>query len=163
MAVSTIDGTFVSARIRRAGRKLSVLSDVTFRLDNGTSTSLPKVIAAAPVAALLTPGIRGRFYVYHAIDHRGIHGVRTDQGLEAYGHPINNEAIMAIVAGLNLALVIGFVVFANAIPLLMTILSIFGSVGFFLFRSTRMQAKRQFEADAGFHPAGAPLSAVTAT
>ena len=38
------------------------------------------------------------------------------------------------------------------IPILMTILSIFGSVLFFVYRATRMEAQRQWQADAGFRP-----------
>ena len=33
------------------------------------------------------PGTSGRFYLYTAIDHRGIHGVRDDEGRSAFAFP----------------------------------------------------------------------------
>ena len=48
------------------------------------------------VADALKPGTRGRFYLYTAIDHRGIHGVRTADGREIYGFGKQNEIISLV-------------------------------------------------------------------
>ena len=51
-----------------------------FRLDDGSTKTWAKAVVMNNVADLLKPGTRGRFYLYTAIDHRGVHGVRTDDG-----------------------------------------------------------------------------------
>jgi hypothetical protein len=85
MATSTIDGTVEEAVLRRRRNQLSVYESIKFRLDDGSTKTWTKAQVMNNVAPLLAPGTRGRFYLFTGIDHRGISGVRTDDGREAFG------------------------------------------------------------------------------
>lgn len=151
MAVSTIDGTLAEAKLKTARRNLRIYEYLKFRLADGSEKTVAKSIVDAEVAALLEPGTSGRFYLYTAIDHRGIHGVRAADGRTAFKYPKNNETAMLIVAGIGVLLLL--------LNLAMDRLSIWGLLcivlgvpGYLLYRSTRGTAERQWEADGGYRP-----------
>jgi hypothetical protein len=104
------------------------------------------------VADTLKPGTAGRFYLYTAIDHRGIHGVRTADGAEVYGFGrVNEYASIGIFLISALTVMLTLAVF-GAPQLLATILLVLSVPMYLLYRNTRVQADRQFKADAGYWP-----------
>lgn len=160
MAVSTIDGTLEEAVLKRVRRNLRVYERLTFRLRDGGTKSVAKAIVDQPVAERLLPGTSGRFYLYTAVDHRGLHGVRDDSGKATFGYARNNEKAMMIVIPLLLVWVVVAVVLVGGIPILPTIILLISIPFFFIYRSTRIAAQRQFDADSAWAPPPtAPLAA----
>ena len=158
MGVSTIDGTLEEAVLKRVRRNIRVFERLTFRLRDGTTKSVAKAVVDAPVAERLVPGTSGRFYLYTAIDHRGVHGVRADDGQSVYGYPKNNEKIMLVMIPLLVVwIAIGIAMIQDA-PLLPTILLLLSVPFYFIYRNTRLQAQRQYDADSA-RPSTPPLAA----
>lgn len=159
MGVSTIDGTLEEAVLKRVRRNIRIFERLTFRLRDGTTKSVAKAVVDAPVADRLVPGTSGRFYLYTAVDHRGVHGVRADDGQSVFGYPKNNEKIMLVMIPLlTVWILIGIAMIQDA-PLLPTILLLLSIPFYFLYRSTRLQAQRQYEADSARAPSAPPLAA----
>ena len=153
MGVSVIDGTIEQVVLRRRRKLASIYDRVVFRLDDGSSKTWGKSVVSNNVADHLKPGLKGRFYLYTAIDHRGIHGLRTADGPEVYGLGKMNE-IASIVIFVTMALLVALSVATRGdAPLLPTILVVLSIPMFILYRGTRVQAERQFQADSGFRPA----------
>lgn len=162
MGVSTIDGTLEEAVLKRVRRNIRIYERLTFRLRDGSSKSVAKAVVDTPVAEKLLPGTSGRFYLYTAIDHRGVHGVRDDSGGSVYGYPKNNEKIMMVMIPLLTLWVGAALIFFGGIPILPTVILVLSVPFFFLYRNTRLQAQRQFDSDSGYVPAAAaspPLAA----
>jgi hypothetical protein len=149
MGVSIIDGTVESANLKRARRNLRVYDPIVFRLADGSTKTWTRAVVDAGVAAHLVPGTTGRFYLFTAIDHRGVHGARTAAGAEAYGFQTINETAFSFVW---VALSIYFVQDA---PIIGSLILILGLPAWYLYRKTRLEAEAQFAADAGFRPAAA--------
>jgi len=146
MAVSTIDGTLEEVVLKKVRGKNRIYERLTFRLADGGTKSLAKSIVHQDLGPLIEPGISGRFYLYTAIDHRGIHGVRASDGREGFVFGKANETAMLLTVVVGIALI--------AVNLAMDRLSIWGVLliilgipGYFLYRSTRVQATRQYEGD----------------
>ena len=159
MGVSTIDGTLEEAVLKRVRRNIRVFERLTFRLRDGTTKSVAKAVVDAPVAERLVPGTSGRFYLYTAIDHRGVHGVRADDGQSVYGYPKNNEKIMLVMIPLLTAWVAAALVFLGGIPILPSIILVLSVPFYFIYRNTRLQAQRQYEGDSAPPSAAPPLAA----
>jgi hypothetical protein len=106
MATSTIDGTVEEAVLKRRRPKASVYERIKFRLDDGSTRTWAKAIVGNEVANLLAPGTRGRFYLFTAIDHRGVSGVRTDDGREAFAVSKVNELAGMWIVIINVLLTI---------------------------------------------------------
>jgi hypothetical protein len=152
MATSTIDGTVEEAVLRRRRAKMSVYDRILFRLDDGSTKTWTKAVVMNNVGDLLTPGTRGRFYAFSAIDHRGISGVRTDSGQEAFGvSRVNENAGIGIAISMTLVTVL-YVTLLSKISYLCLILAILGLPMFLLYRQTRLDAEKAFQADAGYRP-----------
>ncbi len=152
MAASKIDGTVEEAVLRRRRPKISVYDRILFRLDDGTTKTWTKAVVMNNVAELLTPGTRGRFYVFSAIDHRGISGVRTDDGREVLSLSRINEYAglgvfisMTLLCTLQISLMDGVSIWA-------LVLAVLGLPLFLLYRQTRLDAEKAFNADAGYRP-----------
>ena len=152
MAVSIIDGTVEEVELKRRRKLGSVYSRILFRLPDGSSKTWGKSVVWNNVADRLKPGTKGRFYLYTAIDHRGIHGVRTVDGEEIYGFGKVNEYVSIAVLVLS-ALTVAFSIMAiQDAPLLAVILLVLSVPMYLLYRNTRVQAERQFKADSGYRP-----------
>ncbi|HWT11518.1 MAG TPA: hypothetical protein VN231_02065 [Allosphingosinicella sp.] len=158
MGVSTIDGTLEEAVLKRVRRNLRIYERLTFRLRDGTSKSIAKAIVEAPLAERLLPGTSGRFYLYTAIDHRGLHGLRDESGQATYAYPKNNEKALLVVIPIMLLWVGVSIAFLGGIPILGGLALLLSVPAYFLYRGTRTEAERQFQADSGHVPA-APLAA----
>lgn len=150
MGVSTIDGTLEEAVLKRVRRNLRVYERLTFRLNDGTTKSVGKAIVEAPVAEKLLPGTRGRFYLYTAIDHRGVHGVRDEAGQATFAYPTNNEKAMLVIMPLMLLWVLVGIFLLGGLPILATIVLLISVPAYFLYRNTRVEAQRQFDADSAY-------------
>ena len=158
MGVSTIDGTLEEAVLKRVRRNLRVYERLTFRLRDGTTKSVGKSIVDAPVAERLVPGTSGRFYLFTAIDHRGVHGIRDSAGQSVFGFPTNNEKATLWIIPVMLVL-IALMLMIERIPGLAVLALIISVPAYFFYRHTRLEATKQFEADAAFR---APASSTTA-
>src|SRR4051812_46171474 len=104
MAVSTIDGTIEEAALRRRRPKNSTYDSIKFRLDDGSAKTWTKAQVMNNVADLLTPGTRGRFYMFTGVDNRGISGVRTEDGKEVFGGFKLLEQVWMWLLGFNIVL-----------------------------------------------------------
>jgi hypothetical protein len=147
MSVSAIVGTLEAANLKRRVRNISIYDSLVIRRDGGGEERLGKTIISNKVADLLQPGTRGRFYSYASIDHKGMHGVRTADGKAAYDFPQNNEKISIVVFVVNAIWLIGGVLLDGGVRLLPLALIALSAVIYPLYRKTRMEALRQFEAD----------------
>jgi len=152
MAQSIIDGTVEEAVIRRRRSQGSFYDSIKFRLDDGSTKTWTKAHVMNNVGDLLTPGTRGRFYLFTAIDHRGVSGVRTDDGREAFGVAKLNELVGMWMVIINILLTILYVTMLNGISVLALILIVLGVPMFFLYRQNRLDAEKAFRADAGYRP-----------
>ena len=151
MAVSYIDGTLEQAELKRAPLNLRIYKQLTFRLRDGRERTILKAIVDAKVAALLEPGVSGRFYLFTAPDHRGVHGIRDDRGRAVFAFPRNNERAMLIVSIMGIVL-LGATLAMDMLSGWALITIALGVPFYIIFRSTRIAAERQFEADGGYTP-----------
>jgi hypothetical protein len=152
MATSSLDGVVEEAVIRRRRSQGSFYERIRFRLDDGSTRTWAKAHVMNNVGDLLLPGTRGRFYLYTAIDHRGVSGVRTADGREAFGVARVNELVGLWIVIVNLLLTVMYVAFMDSISVLALILIVLGVPMFFLYRQNRLDAEKAFNADAGFRP-----------
>lgn len=148
MATSIIDGTLEAADLKRVRGKTRVYSSLTFRLRDGSPKSIAKAIVHEDVAALLEPGTSGRFYLYTAIDHRGMHGVRDDRGRSVFAISKVNEYAMLWTMVIGIVLV-GLYLTDDKISIWGLLCIVLGVPLYFLYRQTRAEATRQYERDGG--------------
>ena len=156
MAVSVIDGTLEEASLKTARMNLRIYNHLKFRLADGSEKTVAKSVVDAEVAAMLLPGTSGRFYLYTAIDHRGIHGVRTADGKSVFKYPKNNETAMIVVAGMGLLLIM-LGLSMGGVSIWGVLCLVLGIPAYFLYRSTRGSAERQYQGDTAYRvpPGGA--------
>ncbi|HEX9964702.1 MAG TPA: hypothetical protein VGB04_06925 [Allosphingosinicella sp.] len=150
MAIEVIDGTIEAAAVKRSTAKVVMYDSISIRTTAGSEQRLEKVAVAPEVAASLQPGTDGRFYGYKAIDHRGLFGMRTRDGRASFAIPTGNEKIMLVMAIVGLVVFVGSLLLGKGIGLLAAILAVLGTVGCFKYRSTRIEARARFDADAGY-------------
>ena len=162
MGVHIIDGTIESLSLKRSVMNLRVFREIRFNLRDGGQRTVAKAVVDKEVAILLQPGVSGRFYMFQALDQRGVHGVRDDQGHAVYKFPKNNENAMLIVVLFCLLWVAATLYSVQGVPIWGTLVVLLGTPYYFYLRSLRGEAKRQFDADRAFAPAppaAAPLAA----
>ena len=153
MATFAIDGTIEEAVIRRRRSKVSFYDRIKFRLDDGRTRTWTRAHVANEVGDALVPGTHGRFYLYRAIDHRGISGVRTDDGRELFGvSRINENVGIGVTISMTL-LTILYVTVLQKVSILSLVLAVLGVPMYFLYRQNRVDAEKAFRADAGYRPA----------
>lgn len=148
MAVSVIDGTIEAASKHSSKRKYALYNSIDIRGRDGASHRLDKVLAAGEVAAALTPGTTGRFYVTEGLGQKGIHGVRLDDGRAFYDHFNNMELIFMIGALAGLFMLIILLAGASGAMITPVILGVFLAIGWFLSRKMRLEGRQQFDTDA---------------
>ncbi len=153
MATSTIDGTVEEAVIKRRRSQGSFYERIKFRLEDGSTRTWAKAHVMNNVGDLLVPGTRGRFYLFTAIDHRGVSGVRTEDGREAFGVAKLNEQVGMWLVIVNILLTIFYVTVMDGVSVLALILIVLGVPMYFLYRQNRLDAEKAFRADANFQPA----------
>jgi hypothetical protein len=156
MSVSIIDGTITDAVPGRRAWGVRFFKRLDFRLADGSTTSVTRAMVHSDLAGKLQPGTSGRFYLFKAYDHRGLHGYRDEQGRGCFHFPRNNEIVLAVVM-VPVALWVFYVLFAWAgLPIFWTILLALGIASLIHYRHVRHEAERQFSAD-GAHRAPGPL------
>lgn len=155
MGTSVIDGTIEAVWLKRRRSKVAVYDKILFRLADGRPKSIGKSVVGPAVADRLVPGTSGRFYLYSAIDHRGLHGLRDSEGKAVFAFPTVNETMMLIVACLNALWLILSIVLADRVPLLPLLITVLGFPCWFLYRRTRIEAQGQFDGDTGYAPPAA--------
>jgi hypothetical protein len=159
MSTSIIDGTVEEATFKRKFTNMQVWGPLKFRLNDGSSKTLDKVILHADLAPYIVPGNSGRFYCYAAIDHRGIHGVRTSEGQAVYAFAKNNEISGIACAVVGLFITVMYIAFMDGVSIWGLICILLGVPLYFLYRQTRLDAEKQFDADSAYV---APPAAVAA-
>ena len=147
MGVSIVDGTLELAELKKVRQNLRVYSLLVFRQRDGSAKTVEKAVVDGKVAARLEPGVSGRFYLYQAIDHRGVHGVRDESGGTVFGYSKLNERAMLVTALVGLVIGFLYVAVLDKFSLWSPILLILGAGGYFVYRGTRLEAERQFSAD----------------
>lgn len=155
MGVSSVDGVLEEAVPGRRAAGLQIFKKLVFRLDGGGTKTVAKAVVHSDLVEHMQPGLRGRFYLFTAIDHRGLHGFRTADGMEMHRFPKNNERIayvLLIVCAIWVSLAL---VLFGGVPILPTILLIIGIPLTILTRKTRIESEQQFAAD-NAAPAGLP-------
>ena len=152
MAVSTIDGTLVEAEPGRQAAGIRVFRKLVFRLDSGEEQIVSKALTNSKLAERLQPGAKGRFYLFKAIDHRGVHGVRLVDGEPLHAFPKNNERISLILLIVMVAWIAGALILVGGLPIFATIMVLFGVPYYVLIVNMRGEARRQFEGDAAYRP-----------
>lgn len=160
MSTSIIDGTIEEAVPGRRRGSTAVFKSIRFQLNDGSSRTVTKAVVKQPLADELTPGAKGRFYLFNAFDLKGIHGLRTPDGRAVFAFPGSNRKLFLVLGLINLAWV-AFRLFVvdGQVPLLGVGLMILAAVGWYFMGKGEAEAKQQFEADAGYSPSGtAPLT-----
>lgn len=147
MTVSVIDGTIEAASTHSSKRKYALFNSIDIRGRDGSGHKLEKVLAAGEVAAALTPGASGRFYVSEGLGQKGIHAVRLDDGRAFYDHFNNMELIFMIGALAGLFMLIILLAGASGAMITPVILGFFLAIGWFLSRRMRIEGRQQFEGD----------------
>ena len=147
MAIEVIDGTIGTATVKRSNAKVVMYEVITVRTTAGSERRLEKVAVAPDVAASLQPGTEGRFYGYKAIDHRGLFGFRTRDGRSAFANPSGNERIMLMAAIIGLTGFAILLVAGKGLGLLALAAGVLGTVGYFKYRSDRIEARARFDSD----------------
>jgi len=147
MPTSIVDGTVEETSLKWSRRGISLFNSIRFRKDDGTEQTVHKAVVKQEVADQLTPGARGRFYLFKAFDIGGIHGVRLPDGRAIYAFPGNNEKIFLISGVVALLWVLLAVFTKGGIPLLGAALLILSAVGYYFMSKGRQEAKVQFEGD----------------
>ena len=155
MAVSTIDGTVEEAVLRRRRAKNSTYDSIKFRLEDGSTKTWTKAQVMNDVAELLAPGTRGRFYLFTGVDHRGISGVRADDGRSAFGAVKMLEQVWLWLLAFNIVLLV-FYLAMSKISFLALILIVLSVPMYFLSRQNRLDGEKAFQADAGYRPPARP-------
>jgi hypothetical protein len=147
MAVSIIDGTVEALVLKKVRQNVRIYERVTIMRDDGRPTTIAKAVVQPEVAALLEPGTKGRFYVYNAIDHRGIHGVRASDGRSAFAFSRMNERATLIAAVVGVVLTLLYLLLLDRLSLWGPLLILLGVPGYFLYRKTRVEAEEQYRSD----------------
>ena len=150
MKIETIDGTVVSAAVQRATGKVTVYSEIVFRLADGAEHRMDKVAVAPGVAEALEPGSRGRFYAYKAFDHKGIIAARTQGGHAAFAMPSGNERIMLMAAIVGSAYFVVMLVTRGGLSLLAFALAVLGGFAYHSYRKLRIESRARYDADSGY-------------
>lgn len=150
MAIEVIDGTIEAAVVKRSSATTTLYDSITIRTADGSQRRLDKVAAGPDVAAALQPGTEGRFYGYKAIDHRGLFGMRTRDGRAAFTIPTGNERIMLMAAIAGAAGFVVLLLLGKGIGLLALALAVLGGIGWFKYRSTRLEGRARYDADSDY-------------
>jgi hypothetical protein len=144
MATEMIEGTVAPSDPIRSKRGYLMFDPLEIRDRQGGTRKLSKVCCAGAVGEAVRKGGAGRFYVSSGGGQTGIHGVRMDDGTEAYAHYNNMEMIvlLGIAAGMAV-LVVGLVTGdMMIIPVLIGFLLI---AAYFFLRSIRLAGKKQYD------------------
>jgi hypothetical protein len=152
MGVSIVDGTIEEAVLARSVRNIRIYRPIRFRRRDGGSQTLRKAVVRAELEPFLRPGVGGRFYLYSAVDQRGVHGVRDESGRAVFAFARNNEIAMLVLALVNLTWMVVGAALMEGVPLVGALLFLMAGGSFLYLYAVRLEAKRQFEQDSHHRP-----------
>lgn len=146
MAVELLNGTIDPVEPMGSKGKYAMFDTLRFRDRNGAVRSLKKICTGGAVTGFVRKGGTGRFYLSSGGGQTGIHGVRLDDGTNAYAHYNNMEfiALLGIAAGLAM-LVLGIV--TGEIMIIPVLIGVLLVAAYFFLRSIRVSGRRQYESD----------------
>ncbi|MCE9524257.1 MAG: hypothetical protein K8S25_17700 [Alphaproteobacteria bacterium] len=147
MALEILDGTIDATAPVSARGGFAIFNTLRFRDRSGVERSFKTVCTGGEVTDLVRKGGTGRFYLSSGGGQTGIHGVRLDNGTQAYAHYNNMEIIVliGIAAGLGTA-VIG-VTSGEWIWALPSLIGVLLAGAYYFLRSVRLAGKQQYEND----------------
>jgi hypothetical protein len=146
MAVEILDGTIEPATPTSTKGKFAVFAPLRFRDRKGAQRTLDKVCTNGAVTDAVRKGGTGRFYLSSGGGQTGIHGVRLDDGTQAYAHYNNMEFIVLIgvAAGVGAFLI---AIFSGEVMITPMVLGVALAGAYVFLRSIRMAGKRQYDSD----------------
>ena len=145
MSVSIVDGTVTEA-VKTRTEPFARYSMLTISRASGGTKQIKGPVAASVIAERLVAGAEGRFYLFKAIDHQGIHGIRLTDGTELYAYPGNNLRLFVMATVIAIAW-IAISVVRDKLPLFAVLLLVVGTVGTVLSRKSKVETRQQFDAD----------------
>ena len=148
MGVSHIDGRVNRAEIKRQRGKVHQYSILQFALEDGGERTIKNAVVSNEVAAHLTPGTAGRFYLYNQMDGRGVYAFRGSGGTLVNQYPQHAERLFLLLILINVAMMLVFqFVLGEGTPVLILIALAIGVVGYIATRVMRGRAAKAFAAD----------------
>lgn len=150
MATSIIDGTLTDCVTGRSRpNKFTIFKSLTFKRADGSTEVLKRQVVRADVADLLKPGVKGRFYTFNALDLKGIHGVRLDNGASVYSYHTGNLVLFPVLGLINVAWIVLTIFTRDAVPMLGVLVTGLAVVGYFITRRSIVETREQFDNDDG--------------
>lgn len=145
MSVSVVDGTVIEA-VKTRTKPFARYRMLTIARRDGGIERIKGPVAASAIGERLVPGAEGRFYLFKAIDHGGVHGIRLGDGTEIYAYPGNNIRLFVLAIVIAIAW-IAISVMNDKLPLLAVGMIVLGAVGVVLTSKSKNETRRQFESD----------------
>ncbi|MFT4027280.1 MAG: hypothetical protein QM676_10825 [Novosphingobium sp.] len=150
MAVEVIEGNLGSSEPAGGRRKYARYNGLAITRANGQVRSFGKLAAGGAVIDEIRRGGEGRWYVATSGGATAFIGVRRSDGTATYAHYMNTEPMLLVVGLLGvLGGVLKFGIGVEDFPLTPVVLGPLLLLGWWYFRSQRLQQRRFFEADAG--------------
>lgn len=146
MAVEILDGTIEPAIPTYSKGSFAVFAPLRFRDRKGAERSLPKVCSSGAVTDALRKGGTGRFYLSSGGGQTGVHGVRLDNGTQAYAHYNNMEFVVLLGVGGGFAAVL-IAIFSGEVMITPMVIGVVLAGVYFFLRSIRVAGKRQYDSD----------------
>lgn len=145
MSVSIVDG-IVTEAVKTRTKPFTRYSVLTISRSGGGTKQIKGPMVANVIAERLGPGAEGRFYLFKAIDHQGIHGIRLTDGTEIYAYPGSNLRLFVLATVVAIAWIVVSVL-NDKLPLLAVLLFVGNVIGIVLTSKNRDETRRQFDAD----------------
>lgn len=149
MNISTIDGTLTATETKWSRKGKTYFARLAFRKADGSSEELKKIVASDSVAAQLSAGTDGRFYLFKSMGVTSLYGVRFHDGREAQAYPGDQSMIFALVAIAWIAINILYITTKDQVSLLGLILTPLGIFGWWWCRKIRRDIEQFWLDDSG--------------
>ena len=144
MTVEIVQGRSDPAEPSRTKRKYALFDRVVIHQADGKERVLARVSAAGEVADAIRRGGTGRFFLSDFGGQKGIHGVRLDDGTNAYAHYNNVELIFMIGIGAGfLTLLIGLA--GTDIMITPVVIGAAMAVFYWFLRAHRVAGRKSYE------------------
>lgn len=145
MSNEIVSGTSQPVEPMRIKRGYCLFDRVVIDEAGGKQRVLTKASAAGDIAAAIRRGGKGRFYLSTYGGQTGIHGVRMDEGTEAYAHYNNLETIVLVGAAAGLMMLVIGLAGISGFMITPVVIGAGLLVMYFYLRSNRLSAKKQYD------------------
>jgi len=145
MAVEVVEGSVEPTEPSRTKRKYALFDRVVIRQAGGQERVLARVSAAGGVADAIRRGGAGRFFLSDFGGQKGIHGVRLDDGTNAYAHYNNIELIILIGVGAGVFMALVGLSGAEGFMITPVVIGAVMAVFYWFVRAHRVAGQRQYE------------------